>query len=68
MRYALLFFSSEALFNFETSTLIQKRRPYTGNLNSETLGDSKNVFLHWGDGLGRLTLYVQSLYSVMRYR
>ncbi len=41
-----------ALFNPETSILIQKRHPYTGNLNSETLGDSKNAFLHWGDVLG----------------
>ena len=23
--------------------------PYTGNLNSETPGDSTTVFLHWGD-------------------
>jgi len=28
-----------------------KRHPYTGNLNSETLGDSKNALLHWGDVL-----------------
>ena len=40
-----------ALFNPETSILIQKRHPYTGNLNSEMLGDSKNVFQHWGDVL-----------------
>ncbi len=40
-----------ALFNPETSILIQKRHPYTGNLNSETPGDSKNAFLHWGDVL-----------------
>jgi len=38
-----------ALFNPKTSVLIQKRHPYTGNLNSETLGDSKNAFLLWGD-------------------
>ena len=37
------------LFNPETSSLIQKRHPYTRNLNSETPGDSKNAFLHWGD-------------------
>ena len=41
-----------ALFNPETSIFIQKHHPYTGNLNSETLGDSKNAFLHWGDGFG----------------
>jgi len=33
------------------SILIQKRHPYTVNLNSETLGDSKIPFLHWGDVL-----------------
>ncbi len=38
-----------ALFNPETSILIQKRYPYTGNLNSETPGESKNAFLHCGD-------------------
>ncbi len=35
-----------ALFNPETSFLIQKRHLYTGNLNSETPGDSRNTFLH----------------------
>ncbi len=34
------------LFNPETSILIQKRHPDTGNPNSETPGDSKNAFLH----------------------
>jgi len=34
--------SLSALFNPKTSILIQKRHPYTGNLNSETLGDSKH--------------------------
>ena len=33
----------------EKCILIQKRHPYTGNLNSETSGDSKNTFLHCGD-------------------
>ncbi len=41
----------DALFNPETSIFIQKRHPYTGNLNSETPGDSKNAFLHCGDVL-----------------
>ncbi len=40
-----------ALFNPETSILIQKRHPYTGNLVSEKSGDSKNAFLHCGDVL-----------------
>jgi len=40
----------QVLFSIaKTSILIQKRHPYTGNLNSETLVDSKNAFLHWGD-------------------
>ncbi len=34
------------------SILIQKRHPYTGNLNSEMPGDSQHAFLHWGDVLG----------------
>ncbi len=42
-----------ALFNPETSALIQQRHPYTGNLNSETPGDSQNVFLYCGDVLVR---------------
>jgi len=41
-----------ALFNPEMSNLIQKRHPYTGNVNSETPGDSETAFLHWGDTLG----------------
>jgi len=36
-------------FNSETPILIQKRPFYSGNLNWETSGDSKNAFLHWGD-------------------
>jgi len=44
--------STSALFNPVTSILIQKRLFYSGNLNSETPWESKNVFLHWGDVLG----------------
>ncbi len=33
------------------SILIPKCRSYTGNLNSETPGDSTNAFLHCGDVL-----------------
>jgi hypothetical protein len=29
--------------------LVQKNHPYTGNVNSERLGDSKNVLLYCGD-------------------
>ncbi len=43
--------SAPALFNDRKSTLVQKHHPYTGNLNSETPGDSNNAFLHWGDVL-----------------
>ncbi len=43
---------TQALFNPETSIFIQKCHPYTGNLNSETSGDSKTAFLHCGDVLG----------------
>ena len=38
-----------AHFNPKTFNLIQKCHPYTGNLNRETSGDSKDVFLHCGD-------------------
>jgi len=40
------------LLNPETSILIQKCHQYTGNLNSETSGDSKNAFLYCGGVLG----------------
>ena len=39
----------QALLSPKTSVLIQKRHPYTGNLNRETSGDSTNAFLHCGD-------------------
>ena len=42
----------KALINPKTSILIQKRHPYTRNLNSEMSGDSENAFLHCGDVLG----------------
>jgi len=38
-----------ALVNPENPVLIQKRYPYTGNLNSKMSGDSKNTFFHCGD-------------------
>jgi len=38
-----------ALSNPETTISIQKRHPYTGNLNSETSGDSKNTSLLCGN-------------------
>ena len=43
-----------ALLNQETFILIQKRRPYSGNLNSGTSGDSKHAFLGCGDIVGVL--------------
>jgi len=39
------------LFSPKTSIFLQKRLPYSGNLNSETPGDSKNAFLYRGDVL-----------------
>ena len=39
------------LFNPETSILLQKHHPCTGNRNSEMLGDSKHAFLDQGDVL-----------------
>ena len=44
--------SLSALFSLKASILIHKCHPYTGNLNSETPGDSKNAFLHREDVLG----------------
>jgi len=41
-----------ALFHPKTFIWNQKRHPYTGNLASETSGDSKFVFLHCGDVFG----------------
>ena len=48
---------TQALFNPEPAVLIQKRHPYTGDLNSETPGDSTNAFLHWGYVLGMSDIY-----------
>ena len=36
--------------------IIQERHPYTGNLNSETPGDSKNAFAHCRYVLGLVKL------------
>ena len=44
---------THSLFNHKTSILNQKRHPYSGILNRETSGDSKNAFLHRGDVLGQ---------------
>ncbi len=52
MRREIVQQRGSALFNPQTFTLIQKHHPYTGDLNSETLEDSQNAFLHWGDVLG----------------
>ena len=35
--------SQHALFNPETSILIRKRHPYTGNLSSKMSGDNRNA-------------------------
>ncbi len=39
----------QALFNPEMSIFVQKRPSYSGDLNSETPGDSKNAILHGED-------------------
>ncbi len=44
-------------FQSQNVYLVQKRRPYTGNLNSETSGDSKNAFLHCGNVLDAYHLH-----------
>ena len=59
---AVLVVDIMALFNPEISVLIQKHHPYTGNLNSETLGDSKNAFLHRGGVLARFSCGKLMLY------
>jgi len=46
-----------ALLNPETSILIQNCPFYSGSLNSETLGDSQNAFLHWGDVSGSFSSF-----------
>ncbi len=40
-----------ALLKLKTYVSIQKCHPYTGNLNREMSGDSRNVFLHCGNVL-----------------
>ena len=45
------FIHSLALVHPEMSISIQKRHHYPGHLNSETSGDSYNMFLHCGDVL-----------------
>ncbi len=46
------------LFNPEMSIVIQRRHLDTGDINSETSGDSKNVFLHCGHVLGLLQVKI----------
>ena len=45
------------------SILIQKRHPYTGILNRETSGDSKNAFLHCNDVSGLRPVLRSAEYS-----
>ncbi len=45
--------ASIALFNPRTSISIQKRPFCSGNLNSETPGDSESTLLRWGHVLAR---------------
>ena len=43
----------DALSNPKTSISFQKRHYYTGNVNSETSGESRNALLHCGDVLAQ---------------
>ena len=45
----MLFSMPKRLLYILIHILIQKRHPYTRNLNSEMLRDSKNAFLHRGN-------------------
>ena len=49
--------------NSEMSSLNWKSNPYTGNLNSEAPGDSKNAFLHCGDLYTSTTPWVCSVHQ-----
>lgn len=40
---------TSARLNPETSIVVQKHHPYTGNLNSAMSGDGQNAFLHCGE-------------------
>ncbi len=48
--------------NPETPISIQKRHPYTGNLNSEMLGDSQNALLQWG-GVLAVCIHEQDMHD-----
>ena len=54
--------TTSALFNRKTSILIQKRDPYTENVDSATPGDSKNTFLHCEDVFGGSRPPVQNMH------
>jgi hypothetical protein len=43
-----------ALFHPKTSIFLQNRPSYSGSLNPEMPGSSKNASLHWGDVLGNV--------------
>jgi hypothetical protein len=50
-----------ALFNPKTSILFQIRHPYTGSVNSEKPGDSKNVVLHCENVLAHVNSEVRRI-------
>ena len=52
-----------ALFNPKTSIVIQKRHPYTGNLNRETSGDSEKSVSELWRFLGVDVVDLQALVS-----
>ncbi len=49
MTLSNIYVLQRAVFNPKTSIFIQRRHPYTENLNSQKSGDSQNTFLHCGD-------------------
>ena len=52
-----------ALFNPKTSIVIQKRHPYTGNLNTESSGDSEKSVSELWRFLGVDVVDLQALVS-----
>ena len=50
--------NQRALFNPKTPILVQKRRPYTGNLTTKTTWDNLNASVHCGDVIGLARHYI----------
>ncbi len=56
-----------AVFDTETSILIENRHPYTGNVNSEMPGDRQNAFLHCGDAQDETRVGHHSLHFLFMF-